>query len=92
LESFITAADQRSPLTFSRTKLRLGYSYAVSIADAIRTQVTPDFYDHAAGTAMTADEGDRAFGRAPQDFRRTEGGCAESIVAEGDTVAARLVW
>jgi predicted ester cyclase len=39
--------------------------------DAIRAQVAPDFFDHAAGRAMSADD---------------------VIIAEGDLVAARVVW
>jgi steroid delta-isomerase-like uncharacterized protein len=58
---------------------------------AIRTQVAPDFFDHGAGKALSADDviahsaGLHAtFGELRAD--------EESMIAEGDIVAARMVW
>ena len=59
--------------------------------DAIRAQVAPDFFDHAAGKKMSADEviaHSAALHGIFGDFK------AEMLdmVAEGDLVAARVVW
>lgn len=60
-------------------------------SDAIRTQVTPDFFDHAANAAMTADDV-IAHSRALHATFGEMNAAVESIVAEGDTVAARVTW
>src|SRR5262245_62849650 len=59
--------------------------------DAIRTQVASDFFDHGAGTAMTADEVIAHSAAMHASFGELNA-VAESIIAEGDTVAARVVW
>jgi len=59
--------------------------------DAIRAQMALDFYDHAARTAMSADEviAHSAALHAPFGELSAE---MEAVVAEGDLVAARMVW
>jgi len=59
--------------------------------DAIRAQVADDFFDHAAGAAMSADEV-IAHSRALHGIFGDLSAQAESILAEGDEVAARVVW
>lgn len=59
--------------------------------DAIRTQVTSDFFDHAANAAMTADDV-IAHSKALHATFGEMNAAVESIIAEGDTVAARVVW
>jgi steroid delta-isomerase-like uncharacterized protein len=59
--------------------------------DAIRAQVAPDFFDHQAGKAMSAEEV-IAHSRALHATFGDLAAVAESIIAEGDLVAARVVW
>lgn len=59
--------------------------------DAIRAQVADDFFDHAAGHAMSADEV-IAHSRGLHAIFGELSVEAEDIVAEGDLVAARMVW
>jgi len=59
--------------------------------DAIRAQVSSDFYDHGAGKAMSADEVIAHSAAMHATFGELKA-VAESIVAEGDTIAARVVW
>jgi steroid delta-isomerase-like uncharacterized protein len=59
--------------------------------DAIRTQVTSDFFDHAANAVMSADQVIAHSAALHATFGELKA-TAESIVAEGDMVAARVVW
>ena len=59
--------------------------------DAIRAQVTSDFFDHAANAAMTADDV-IAHSKALHATFGEMNASVETIIAEGDTVAARVVW
>lgn len=59
--------------------------------DAIRAQVAPDFFAHAAGRAMSADDV-IAHSRGLHATFGELGAVAEDIIAEGDLVAARVVW
>ncbi|HVY41613.1 MAG TPA: ester cyclase [Hyphomicrobiaceae bacterium] len=59
--------------------------------DAIRAQVAPDFFDHATGRAMSADEV-IAHSRGLHATFGDLNAVAEAIIAEGDLVAARVVW
>jgi steroid delta-isomerase-like uncharacterized protein len=59
--------------------------------DAIRAQVADDFFDHASGRRMSADEviaHSRALHATFAELSATE----EAMIAEGDLVAARIVW
>jgi steroid delta-isomerase-like uncharacterized protein len=59
--------------------------------DAIRAQVAADFFDHATGKAMSADDvivHSRALHATFGELKAQ----AEDIIAEGDFVAARVVW
>jgi len=58
---------------------------------AIHAQIAPDFFDHAVGAAMSADE----VIAHSRDLHAIFSGLhaqAEDIIAEGDLVAARMVW
>jgi steroid delta-isomerase-like uncharacterized protein len=59
--------------------------------EAIRAQVSTDFFDHAAGEAMSADEVIAHSAAMHATFGDLKA-VTESIVAEGDTVAARVIW
>ncbi len=59
--------------------------------DAIRRQVADDFFDHATGEAMSA-EAVIAHSRALHDTFGELSAACEDLVAEGDRVAARVVW
>ena len=59
--------------------------------DAIRTQITSDFFDHAANAAMTAADV-IAHSTALHATFGEMNAAVESIIAEGDIVAARVVW
>jgi steroid delta-isomerase-like uncharacterized protein len=59
--------------------------------DAIRTQVSPDFFDHAANAAMSADDVIAHFKALHATFGEMNAS-VETIIAEGDIVAARVVW
>jgi predicted SnoaL-like aldol condensation-catalyzing enzyme len=59
--------------------------------DAIRTQITSDFFDHAATAAMTAADV-IAHSTALHATFGEMNAAVESIIAEGDTVAVRVVW
>jgi len=59
--------------------------------EAIRAQVADDFFDHQTGKTMTAEEviaHSRGLHATFCDLRAQ----VEAIVAEGDLVAARVVW
>jgi predicted SnoaL-like aldol condensation-catalyzing enzyme len=57
--------------------------------DAIRTQVTSDFFDHAANAAMTADDVIAHSAALHATFGEMNA-AVESIIAEGDTL--RPAW
>ena len=59
--------------------------------DAIRSQIASDFFDHAANAAMTAADV-IAHSTALHATFGEMNAAVESIIAEGDTVAARVVW
>jgi steroid delta-isomerase-like uncharacterized protein len=59
--------------------------------DAIRAQVALNFYDHAARTAMSADEVIAHSAALHATFGELSAEM-EAIVAEADLVAARVVW
>ena len=59
--------------------------------DAIRAQVAPDFYDHAARTAMNADEVIAHSALLHSTFGELSAEM-EAMIAEGDLVAARVLW
>jgi|SRR5947209_5403093 len=59
--------------------------------DAIRTQITSDFYDHGARMAMSADEVIAHSAALHATFGELSAEM-EAMVAEGDQVAARVVW
>ncbi len=59
--------------------------------DAIRAQIAPDFYDHAARTAMSADEVIAHSAALHATFGELSAEI-EAMIAEGDKVAARVVW
>ncbi len=59
--------------------------------DAIRVQIGDDFFDHAAGRHLTADEV-IAHSRLLHDTFSEFGCTIDDIVAEGDRVAARVTW
>ncbi|WGS21998.1 MULTISPECIES: ester cyclase [unclassified Bradyrhizobium] len=59
--------------------------------DAIRAQLAPDFFDHAAGKRMSADEV-IAYSAAMHATFADLSAVAECLVAERDIVAGRFVW
>jgi steroid delta-isomerase-like uncharacterized protein len=59
--------------------------------DAIRAQIRPDFFDHAAGKTMSADEV-IAHSAAMHAMFGELSAVSEAMIAEGDVVAARVVW
>ncbi|WP_407148357.1 ester cyclase [Bradyrhizobium sp. ORS 86] len=59
--------------------------------DAIRAQIAPDFFDHAAGKRMSAEEV-IAHSVAMHETFANLTAVAESLVAERDLVAGRFVW
>lgn len=59
--------------------------------DAIRTQVTSDSFDHVTNATMSAEEVISHSAAMHVTFGEFSA-AAESIVAEGDMVAARVVW
>lgn len=59
--------------------------------DAIRAQVTPDFFDHAAGMTMSADDVIAHSAAMHATFGELSA-VSEDMIAQGDLVAARVVW
>lgn len=59
--------------------------------DAIRRQVTGDFVDHAAGKQMSAADVIAHSAAMHATFGELSA-VAEAMIAEGDLVAARVVW
>jgi steroid delta-isomerase-like uncharacterized protein len=59
--------------------------------DSIRSQVTSDFFDHAAGKAMSADDLIAHSAAMHSTFGELSA-VADAMVAEGDLVAARVTW
>ena len=59
--------------------------------DAIRAQITSDFFDHAAGKAMSADDLIAHSAGMHATFGDLSAS-VEAMIAEGDQVAARVVW
>ncbi|MFB9264262.1 ester cyclase [Bradyrhizobium erythrophlei] len=59
--------------------------------DAIRAQLTPDFFDHAAGKMMSADDVIAHSAQLHETFANFSA-VAECLVAERDIVAGRVVW
>ncbi|MGY4422529.1 putative ester cyclase [Bradyrhizobium sp. JR6.1] len=59
--------------------------------DAIRAQLASDFFDHAAGKRMSADEV-IAHATAMHETFADMSAVAECLVAERDIVAGRFVW
>jgi len=59
--------------------------------DAIRAQIAPDFFDHAAGKRMSAEEVIAHSAAMHETFANLTA-VAESLVAERDLVAGRFVW
>lgn len=59
--------------------------------DAIRAQLAPAFFDHAAGRKMGADEV-IAYSAAMHETFAELSAVAECLVAERDIVAGRFVW
>jgi len=59
--------------------------------DAIRAQISSDFFDHAAGKAMSADDV-IAHSAAMHAIFGELSAASEAMIADGDLVAARVVW
>lgn len=59
--------------------------------DAIDAQIAPDFYDHAARSAKSADEVIAHSAALHATFGELSAEI-DAMVAEGDQVAARVVW
>ncbi|QPF86061.1 ester cyclase [Bradyrhizobium genosp. L] len=59
--------------------------------DKIRSQLAPDFFDHAAGRKLSADEV-IAHSAAMHETFADLSAVAECLVAERDIVAGRFVW
>ncbi|WP_052833103.1 ester cyclase [Bradyrhizobium sp. LTSP885] len=59
--------------------------------DAIRAQLTTDFFDHASGKMMSADEVSAHSALLHESFANLSV-VAECLVAERDIVAGRFIW
>lgn len=89
----LTRTIDVAALDANKALVRAHYDAVINAfhADAIRTQVADEFYDHQTGRPMSADDvaaHARSLHAALSDLRVT----IQDIVAEGDRLAVRATW
>jgi steroid delta-isomerase-like uncharacterized protein len=85
--------SERERLAANKALVRAHYDAVTNgfDPDAIRAQVTDDFYDHAA-QAVLGPDGTIAHARGLHAAFSPFGATIDDIVADGDRVAARVTW
>jgi len=92
--SFSRSAPMSNAILDANKALVLAHYDAVTNRhdpQAIRAQLAPDFFDHAAGKKLSADEVIAQSASLHETFADLSA-VAESLVAERDMVAGRFVW
>ncbi len=88
-----TLGNDEQTLSANKALVRAHYDAVTNSCDpdAIRRQITDDFYDHAVGKHYTADEL-VAHSRGLHATFAKLSATVEDMIAEGDRVAARVTW